>query len=158
MTYFLPIHIFLNVLFQKESIFTRLTKKINHDLNRLAAIDCWSRSVADWDRSFSFCWSRASDWSKSKIEIEIEKALINSFSVRSAIYESIMQLLQFYEEAIADSLSKALHVLLLALYMLVSQSVSQKNLKNFTLSVFLSVYFIWSMAEAIPLSSNDVEM
>jgi hypothetical protein len=84
--------------------------------------------------------------------------LINSFSVRSAIYESIMQLLQFYEEAIADSLSKALHVLLLALYMLVSQSVSQKNLKNFTLSVFLSVYFIWSMAEAIPLSSNDVEM
>jgi hypothetical protein len=70
------------------------------------------------------------------------KALINWFSVRSAIYESIMQLLQFYEEAIADSLSKALHVLLLALYMLVSQSVSQKNLKNFTLSVFLSVYFI----------------
>ena len=117
-----------------------------------AAQTCRDRLLIeiDLDRSISFCWSKS--------EIEIEKALTNSFSVRSANYESIMQLLQFYEEAIADSLSKGLHALLHALYMLFSQSVSQKIFKNFTLLVFLSVYFIWSMAEAIPSSSNDVEM
>jgi hypothetical protein len=35
--------------------------------------------------------------------------LINSISVRSAIYESIIQLIPLYEEAIADSPSKALN-------------------------------------------------
>jgi hypothetical protein len=42
-------------------------------------------------------------------KIEIEKALINSISVRSTTYESIIKLLPLYEEAILDSLSKALN-------------------------------------------------
>jgi hypothetical protein len=77
--------------------------------------------------------------------------LINSFSVRSAIYESIMQLLQFYEEAIADSLSKALH----ALYMLVSKSVSQKIWK---ISLFQSFYQFFSFEVWLKPSPYQVTM
>ncbi len=51
--------------------------------------------MIDLDRLICFWWSRTIDRSTPKIEIkiEIEKALINSISGCSTIYESIIQLL-----------------------------------------------------------------